>query len=80
MKNTKTGTKGNQESTTKDSMKEREVDVLYQRLGDRWFAFSLIDNEVFVGSIPTNNLNAVDAADTTGTKKKTKGKKIAGNS
>ena len=27
------------------------VEVLYQKMGDRWFAFSLIDDEVFVGSL-----------------------------
>ena len=30
---------------------EGTVEVLYQRLGNKWFAFSLIDDEVFVGSI-----------------------------
>ncbi|MFZ9594711.1 MAG: hypothetical protein ACO3A2_01390 [Bdellovibrionia bacterium] len=29
----------------------QEVEVLYQKLGDRWFAFSLLDDEVFFGSI-----------------------------
>lgn len=27
------------------------VDVLCQKMGDRWYAFSLIDDEVFVGSL-----------------------------
>ena len=37
----------------RDPIKKNEhlVEVLYQKLGDRWFAFSLINDEVFVGSI-----------------------------
>jgi hypothetical protein len=36
---------------------DREVEVLYQRLGDRWFAFSLVDDEVFFGSVPAEALD-----------------------
>ena len=53
--------------------KEREVEVLYQRLGNRWFAFSLIDNEVFVGSIPEEDVQSSKLG------KKSR-HKIAGNS
>ncbi len=35
------------------------VEVLYQKLGDRWYAFSLIEEEVFVGSIPPAELDPV---------------------
>jgi hypothetical protein len=35
---------------------EQTVEVLYQRMGDRWYAFSLIDDEVFVGSISVQDL------------------------
>ncbi len=31
--------------------KEIEADVLYQKLGDKWFAFSLIDDEMFFGEL-----------------------------
>ena len=34
------------------------VDVLYQKMGDRWFAFSLIDDEVFMGSISQKEIDA----------------------
>lgn len=34
-----------------DSVHEESIEVLYQKMGDRWFAFSLIDDEVFVGSV-----------------------------
>ncbi len=27
------------------------VDVLYQRMGDRWYAFSLVDDEVFFAPV-----------------------------
>ena len=32
------------------------VEVLYQKMGDRWFAFSLVGDEVFVGSITQDEL------------------------
>lgn len=34
------------------------VEVLYQKMGDRWFAFSLVDGEVFVGSISQDQLES----------------------
>lgn len=37
------------------------VEVLYQKLGDRWYAFSLIDQEVFVGSISQEEIDAMEA-------------------
>lgn len=39
------------------------VEVLYQKMGDRWFAFSLVDDEVFVGSISQDEVDASVAAD-----------------
>lgn len=33
-----------------------QVEVLYQKLGDRWFAFSLIDDEVFLGSMSSDEI------------------------
>jgi len=44
----------------KDTKKTKDstVEVLYQKMGDRWFAFSLIDDEVFVGSIPQGEIDA----------------------
>ena len=44
----------NREVTAKSQ--EQIVEVLYQRMGDRWYAFSLIDDEVFVGSISIQEL------------------------
>ena len=39
---------------------DQTVQVLYQKMGDRWFAFSLIGSEVFMGSI---SQSAIDHAD-----------------
>ena len=38
------------------------VEVLYQKMGDRWFAFSVRGDEVFVGSISSEELKAQEAA------------------
>jgi hypothetical protein len=35
------------------------VEVLYQKLGDKWYAFSIIDDEVFFGSVPENTQDPV---------------------
>jgi hypothetical protein len=35
----------------------KTVDVLYQKMGDRWYAFSLVDEEVFVGSVSEAEIN-----------------------
>ncbi|MGK5087800.1 hypothetical protein WDW86_09595 [Bdellovibrionota bacterium FG-2] len=37
------------------------VEVLYQKLGGRWYAFSLIDNEVFMGSVSQEEIDAPEA-------------------
>ncbi len=44
---------------TKVDANGRVVEVLYQRMGDRWFAFSLIDDEVFVGSLTPEEITGV---------------------
>lgn len=40
----------------KDIQKDLTADVLYQRLGDRWYAFSVVGDEVFFGEVPGNAL------------------------
>lgn len=35
----------------------KTVEVLYQKMGDRWYAFSLVDEEVFVGSVSQAEIN-----------------------
>ena len=41
----------------------KTVDVLYQKMGDRWYAFSLVDEEVFVGSVSEAEINMAASAD-----------------
>jgi hypothetical protein len=53
MKDTKTDSKNKSASAT--------VEVLYQKMGNRWFAFSLVNNEVFVGSITQQEIDALEA-------------------
>ena len=53
-------------NTKKDAASGQEVEVLYQRMGDRWFAFSLINDEVFVGSITPEELSEAEAAEKNG--------------
>ena len=35
----------------------KTVDVPYQKMGDRWYAFSLVDEDVFVGSVSQDEIN-----------------------
>jgi hypothetical protein len=35
------------------------VEVLYQKLGNRWFAFSMINDEVFIGSLSQNEIETI---------------------
>lgn len=44
-------------ATSRSTTGEREVEVLYQRLGDRVFAFSLVDDEVFFGAVPAEAID-----------------------
>ena len=37
-----------------------EVEVLYQKMGDRWFAFSVVGEEVFVGSISQDEIDQAE--------------------
>ena len=46
------------ENQTLAEEKDITVEVLYQKLGDRWFAFSMIDDEVFVGSIQQSEIDS----------------------
>lgn len=50
MANTKKNSKN--ETQNKDN-----VEVLYQKMGNRWFAFSLVGDEVYVGSITQSEID-----------------------
>ncbi|HLD99458.1 MAG TPA: hypothetical protein VJB59_04325 [Bdellovibrionota bacterium] len=45
---------------TTNSKQDNTVEVLYQKMGDRWFAFSLIGDEVFVGSLRQDEIDCPD--------------------
>jgi hypothetical protein len=70
MKNTNSKNSGRMK---KEISQDQTVEVLYQKLGDRWYAFSLINNEVFVGSLDQKSIEASK-------NQKTLTKKIAGHS
>ena len=38
---------------------EKEVDVLYQKLGDQWFAFSIVEDEVFMSPVSQDQINEI---------------------
>ena len=52
-------------SNTKTNVKEMDADVLYQKLGDRWFAFSLIGDEVFMSPISDEIIEGIKADSST---------------
>ena len=74
MKNTRIGSKEVTRKKQNQGQKKtrRTVEVLYQKMGDRWFAFSLIGDEVFVGSVSQSEIDMPRQGKVS--------KKIAGNS
>lgn len=38
---------------------DQYVDVLYQKLGENWFAFSLIDDEVFMSPVSEDKIEEI---------------------
>jgi hypothetical protein len=59
IKNSKT----EQTSKPQGASTESTVEVLYQKLGERWYAFSLVDDEVFIGSISQEQIDQVQSKD-----------------
>ena len=49
-------------SKTPATQEDYTVEVLYQKLGDRWFAFSLVDDEVFVGTLTPEEIHGASFA------------------
>ena len=43
-------------NTTKSVTNDLEVEVLYQKLGDRWFAFSIVNDEVFMSPVSDDQI------------------------
>jgi hypothetical protein len=48
-------------ANTAANAQEGTVEVLYQKMGDRWFAFSLVGEEVFVGSITQDEIDSLES-------------------
>ena len=46
-------------SKSKSKANDQYVDVLYQKLGENWFAFSLIDDEVFMSPVSDDQVNEI---------------------
>ena len=38
---------------------EQEVEVLYQKLGENWFAFSIVDEDVFMSPVSAEQIMEV---------------------
>lgn len=45
-----------QNTDTSNNTNDQYVDVLYQKLGENWFAFSLIDNEMFMSPVSDDRI------------------------
>jgi hypothetical protein len=46
-------------NSNNSNAQEMDVDVLYQKLGDRWFAFSIIGDEVFMAPISEDQIDSI---------------------
>lgn len=55
------------QNTASNSSGENNVEVLYQKMGNRWFAFSIVEGEVFMGSISQEEIDALEAGKAPGT-------------
>lgn len=44
----------------------QNVEVLYQKMGNRWFAFSVVGGEVFMGSISQEEIDMLEAQEAAG--------------
>jgi|GEM_PF-2362643 len=49
----------NKKNKKQNAVREIDAEVLYQKLGDRWFAFSLIGDEVFMSPISDEVINDI---------------------
>jgi len=52
-------TKSKKPSNNSNSTNDQYVDVLYQKLGENWFAFSLIDDEVFMSPVSEDKISEI---------------------
>jgi hypothetical protein len=54
-----TASKSKKNTQNNNSANDQYVDVLYQKLGDNWFAFSLIDDEVFMSPVSEDKIDEI---------------------
>jgi len=47
------------EATTTDSIHDEFADVLYQKIGNKWYAFSFVKEEVYFSEITDEQLEAI---------------------
>lgn len=52
-------TKSPKNETPNNPNSDGTVEVLYQKLGDRWFAFSVLNDEVFIGSLTPEEIEGL---------------------
>jgi hypothetical protein len=55
------------ETTQNTKNSNANVEVLYQKMGNRWFAFSVVNDDVFIGSITQEEIDALEARETANT-------------
>lgn len=60
MNNSQNQNKKNSKKTN-NKVTEKEVEVLYQKLAGTWFAFSMIDDEVYVAPVSDDKINEIRA-------------------
>lgn len=51
-------------TTNSNATNDQYVDVLYQKLGENWFAFSLIDDEVFMSPVSDDKIAEIKSDNT----------------
>jgi hypothetical protein len=62
MSNANLNTKTQSQNAATANAVDGTVEVLYQKMGDRWFAFSLVGDDVFVGSLTDEEIAGGNAA------------------
>lgn len=51
------------DATTKSKVDGAYVEVLYQRLGDKWFAFSAVGDDLFFAEVPDSAIETARAGE-----------------
>jgi hypothetical protein len=46
----------NSKSNSANTTQDLDTEVLYQKLGDQWFAFSVMNDEVFMSPVPEEKI------------------------